>query len=451
MKHVYDYLKPASVLVALLAMFAAVSCEDEPDRFELADGLPEVSYIRPVSAESADSLLTGAYMDNMICIVGNNLRSIYELWFNDRKAVLNTSYITDNTLIVNVPGVIPSVVSDKIYMVTAARDTVTYDFSVLVPGPVMTSMSCEQVPAGGEAVIYGDYFIDDPNVPLTVTFSGDVKAKEIKSITKTAITLVVPEGAQEGAVTVETIYGTAKSTFHYLDSRGMMFEFDGLTGLENHGWHNRTISDEGGLTGKYVQLGDGTTVMSEDGGWNDSQFAFEYWCGSWDNPQNMTSGNGMALHNLVDFTDYGNMALKFEMCVPKDTPWSAGAMQIAFAGYDKVTYSGNPVEGYDGAVASANAYIFNGEDGKNGSWGRALYRPWLSADGGVFHTDDKWITVTVPMSDFKYDRLGSVTDNLFTSEIDFSSLTIFVVGGGVNGTECTPVIKIDNIRAVPNR
>jgi hypothetical protein len=36
-------------------------------------------------------------------------------------------------------------------------------------------------------------------------------------------------------------------------------------------------------------------------------------------------------------------------------------------------------------------------------------------------------------------------------EEDFASLTIFIVGGGVNGTECNPYIMIDNIRAIPNK
>ena len=59
-------------VLALAAGFAAVSCEDEPDRYRIAEGIPEVHYIRPVNVEAADSLLTGAYMDNMICMVGEN-------------------------------------------------------------------------------------------------------------------------------------------------------------------------------------------------------------------------------------------------------------------------------------------------------------------------------------------------------------------------------------------
>ena len=165
----------------------------------------------------------------------------------------------------------------------------------------------------------------------------------------------------------------------------------------------------------------------------------------------MTSGEGIALNNLVDFSDFQNMSLKFEMCVPSSNAWSAGAMQIAFAGYDRITYSGNPIAGYDGVVAPPSGYLFSGDSGDHGSFGRAIYRPWYSSSNGSFDTDDEWITVTIPLSEFTYDRLGAATTLVPSSPADFASLTIFVVGGGINGTACTPVIRIDNIRAVPNR
>ena len=194
--------------------------------------------------------------------------------------------------------------------------------------------------------------------------------------------------------------------------------------------------------------------MTADGGWADSDFAFEYWSGSWDIPQNITSGDGIALFNVVDFTDYADMALKFELYIPSTNPWSAGAMQIGFAGFDIVSYAQDengvpyPIEGYTN-VTGPNAYMFNGEGSNNaGSFGRALYRPWTTS--GSFHTDDEWITVTIPLTDFSYDRNGAAATAVPNSPDDFASLTIFVVGGGVNGTECYPIFKIDNIRAVPN-
>lgn len=100
-----------------------------------------MKYVRVPDPAAADSLLTGAYMANTICLVGENLRSVYELYFNDQKAILNTSYITDHTLMVDVPKEIPSVVTDKIYMVTKAKDTIDYDFKVLVPAPTVNSIS----------------------------------------------------------------------------------------------------------------------------------------------------------------------------------------------------------------------------------------------------------------------------------------------------------------------
>lgn len=437
------------ILVALAAFagLLAVSCNEKPGEFLMTEGVPTVHYVRPVDVASADSLLSGAYMDNMICIVGENLRSVYQLYFNDQKAVLNNSYITDNTLLVTVPGTIPELVTDKMYLITAAQDTVKYDFNVIIPGPTISSMLCEYVAVGEVATIYGDFFIDDPNVPFTITFPNDVPVTEIVSLTKNAVSFKVPEGAVEGKVEISTIYGTVSSAFHYMDSRGMMFEFDGLTGLTNHGWHNREIANENGLAGNYVQLGDGSTTLN-DTSWGDGQFAFEYWCGSWDTPQNITSGDGIALYNLVDFSDFKNMALKFEMFIPSSNPWSATAMQICFEGVDKVTLSGNPIDGED-TVAGANAYAFNNEQNNLGSWGRALYRPWAST--GSYHTNDQWVTVTIPLSEFKYDKDGKATDNIAQSEKDFASLTIFMLGGGVSGTECTPIVKIDNIRAVPNR
>lgn len=115
-----------------------ISCEDEPDKYEVAGGVPTVRYIRSPKASASDSLIVAATTGSSICLVGDNLRSIYELYFNDKKAVLNNSFMTDHTMIVDVPQTIPTLVSNKIYMVTQSKDTVTYDFEVTVPAPTLT-------------------------------------------------------------------------------------------------------------------------------------------------------------------------------------------------------------------------------------------------------------------------------------------------------------------------
>ncbi|MBM6659788.1 glycan-binding surface protein [Bacteroides gallinaceum] len=432
-------------LIALVASFSMASCEDEPDKYEVADGLPTVRYIRSPYAVSADSLITEASTGTTICLVGENLRSIYELYFNDVQAILNSSYMTDNTVIVDVPQSIPTEVSNKMYMVTRNGETVEYDFSVTVPAPTLTTMSCEYAPAGSEVTITGNYFVDDPNVPLSVVFPGDIEVTEFTNISQSSISFIMPECTEEGAIDVTTIYGTTTSAFHYLDTRGMLFDFDGMTGLGNHGWHDRTItSDETSITGNFVQLGDGNTTLDAAGGWNDSQFAFEYWPGSWNTPTDYPEGEGIRLYDLADFSDYTNMSIKFEMYIPSSNPWSSGAMQVIFAGTDLVTYGNGGTDIYGNAIAGPNNTYF-----QNDELPRALYRPWTTT--GSYHTDDQWVTVSLPISsNFIYGFNGGTATGTLSAD-DFASLVIFVTGGGVEGTECTPLIKIDNIRAVPNR
>ena len=447
--------------LAAIAGLMLTSCKDEPDKYKVAGGTPTINYIRCLSTEivgnndAADThytngeLVTSASPQSLLCLVGENLRSVYEMYFNDQKAILNSSYITDNTLIVAVPKSIPQEVSDKIYMITQNKDTITYDFNVIIPGPSINSMSSEYAEAGSTASLYGSYFIDDPNVPLTVTFPNGKEAEDVKiNETYSEITFTVPECEVSGPITVSNIYGTVNTAFYYKDTRGMLFDFDTpnpVTGvvLGNHGWHARDIlSDETSLSGNFVQLGDAGTTLNEKGGWNDSKFSFEYWPGNWQDPENY-QGDGVRLTSLADFSKWENMAYKFEMYIPSSNPWKSGAMQIIVGGVEKVTNGNAGVKDIDGnTLGGANNTYFN-----NDELPRALYRPWTAT--GSYDTGDQWLTVTIPIKTaFTYGFSGAAATGTL-SAADFTSLVIFVCDGGVNGTECNPIIKIDNIRAVP--
>lgn len=418
MMKLMKYIKGLVIVGAVLSGVMMTSCEDEPDKYEIADGLPTVNYIRMTDLEVADSLITGAYMSNTICLVGENLRSVYELYFNDQKAILNTSLITDNTLIVDIPSTIPSVVTNKIYLINKNHETVTYDFNVLVPAPEITSMSNEYAQSGTVATIYGDYFIDDPNVPLTVEIAN-VPVTEITSLTRNAISFVVPEGAETGYVNVESIYGTGQSTFRYMENDGILFDFDddGDDAIaKDNGWHAATIGtleNVSSLDGNYLIFqGD-----LDNGSWNDSDFAFEYWpYGDEATPY---------LNTLVDFEDLSNLQLKFEVNVPD--AWSACAMQILLT-------TNNEVSG-----DNMNNSFFQGD-----TFPRALWIPWQSSGS---YTTTGWTTVTVPLSEFRYGASGISLSPL--SSTDITGLTLFVWNGGVTGTACSPTICIDNIRVVP--
>lgn len=452
--NIHRLYKGICLAVLAVTAFGVTSCKDEPDKYEVAGGTPSINYIRCVSSEidDKDSIqhpkgeqVESASPQSILCLVGDNLRSVYEIWFNDQKAILNSSYITDNTLLVQVPRSVPDKVSNKIFMITQAGDTIAHDFKVTIPAPSVTSMSCEYAKPGTTATLYGDYIVNDPGTPLEIVFPDGQKATDCKvNAARTSVTFTVPDCTKEGPITVSSIYGETETTFHYLDTRGMMFDFDGKTGLGNHGWHDRPIgnTDGVGITGNYVQLGNGTATLDADGGWNDSDFFFQYWAGDWSTPTNYPEREGIRLFDLVDFTDFSNMAIKFEMYVPKSNPWSSGALQVIFAGTDRLSYGNGGTDVYGNTVKGPNNDVIS-----DNTLPRALYRPWT--DTGSYDTGDEWVTVTLPISTmFVYGADGSVsTGQLHAS--DFANLTVCLLSGGVSGAACTPIVKIDNIRAVP--
>lgn len=433
--------------VAALAMMGCfmTACEDQPDKYEIADGVPTLKYVRSPLPEEADSLLVGAYLGNTVCLVGDNLRSIYELYFNDQKATLNTSYMTDHTILVDIPKNIPEEVTNKIYMITKSGEKVDFDFSVMVPAPVVSSMSCEYAPAGSEAVLYGDYFVDDPNVPLTISMPGDitVEGEQITSITKTAVKFIVPEGAMQGNIRVKSIYGTGQSVFQYKDTRNILFDWDGKYEgalAAGNSWNGdnekkgQILASVPSVDGKYMVMGPATL---SGGQW---QTPGEYLMMYWPDP-NATEGC-VPLYNLPQFKemleDYKieELALKFEVYVPTSNPWMAEGMQIRFTSLDEVSMSNQTQD-----------YIWNDDEShEEGKAPRGVWVPW--EETGSYDTNNQWVTVTFKMSEFNKLVSGLASDTEFTQD-RFAGLSIFLRGGGVDGKECEPIICIDNIRVVP--
>ncbi len=445
--------------VALAAVSAGfTSCEDEPDKYEIAGGTPTIDYVRPVDAASKDSLLTEASLNNTICIVGRNLRSVTKINFNDQAAVLNTSYMTDNTIIVTVPKNIPGKVTDKIYFITNNKDTLDYDFKTVVPAPTINGMSNEWAAPGEEVTIKGDYFLDYDDSHLTIKVGDNytIPYEDLK-ISLNSIRFNMPEDMpKHEPITITTINGTTKAGFRYMDNRGMLFDFDtpwkeGGEVLGNNGWHNRTITSDGtSLSGNYMVLGE--TAMGSDGKWNDGNFSFEYWPGSWQDPETYSSRPRM--QDLADFSDWKNMSLKFEMCIPKDNSWSAAPMQIYFGSVAQVSLGNAGVKDIYGNVLAGANNTFLKEQGK---LARAIYMPWQNTEDKLYNTEGKWVTVTIPLANFIYDFDGNKGLS-YSGVNDFSAFNIFIVKGAYNdanvfptGVDCNPIIKIDNIRVVPNK
>ena len=273
-------MKVKTIYTSLLlgaVLLAACDSVDYPDRFVQTSGVPTVDFIRYANK---DVVITQANMEEIVCIVGDNLTSIHDVYFNDQPAILNTSFITAKTLVVAVPKTMPVDQTDKIYLITKDGQQVTYDFKVLPPAPKITTMSLEWAQPGETVTINGSYLF----APVEVEFPG------VDPVTATAgdgssINVVVPEGAQPGKIKVTTSSGTAQSVFMYKDSRGMLFNFDNDPHPTNHGWHAQVVeTDETALSGNFLRLGGVDVTLDAEGGWKDGNFSFEYWPGDWDDP-----------------------------------------------------------------------------------------------------------------------------------------------------------------------
>ncbi len=413
MKNIYkSTIKAVTMLIVLATLVAIPACNDNPDAYVVASGKPTVSYIRIPDVLSSDSLITHAFMGTTIAIVGENLRSIKEAWFNDQQAVLNTSLITPTALIVVVPNTIPDNVTNKIYLVTASNDTVTYDFGVDVPAPLLNSMDCEYVAEGDNAVINGNFFlpVDGSTLP-EVYFTPNIKGEVISS-TLTKIIVKVPAGADVGPVSVKSRYGTTRSkTFYFRDNRGIILDWDNTNA--SGGWRAGVIanSNPAGISGNYVRFSGSLDDSAGAGStWNEDGFSFNLW----------GVANGRPEGDLFSI-DPATAVMKFEVNV--DKAWSSCALQMIFTPW---------------GTTGTNGYI------ADGTTPRGLWNPWAAT--GSFTTNG-WITVTIPIKDFAYDHTGKLLK--MADPGNYGGLTFFVYNGGIAGTACTPDICIDNIRVVP--
>ncbi len=445
-------------LVSVMTVFAVTSCKDQPNAFELSDGVPTIKYIRPQNVDQKDSLLVEASLGSSITIVGENLTSIKELYFNDKKAVLNTSYITYNTMLVTIPNAIPKNITDKIMMVTKNDEKVTYPFHIVVPSPIASAMKNEYAAEGSIGVITGLYFDNNAADPLKVYFMGTGSTEplqaEVKSVTDNEIQFVVPAGAPAGRIKVHTIFGESLSHFMYKDNRGIITDFDGAesganflnstSGVLPQGWNiaaQYATEFEGipGVSGRFVIMGDGATELTGDA-WAE-QFKLPFWCGNWNgDPMSITKEEvGVPLRNTQEkgyYADPSSMSFKFEICIPKNNPWSAAAMQILFVNNQQCANDS----------WQNNTYIHTSANGGLDLC-RGLWIPWQAT--GSFDTNDEWITVTIPISDFIYNADGT-KGSVRISEESFDSFVIWPWNGGAMGTLCTPIFLMDNFRVVPN-
>lgn len=396
-----SFIKYIALLIIPAMLIGVFSCsKDDP---QPNSGNPVVYYIRSTDPALSDSLLVGSFMGSLIAIVGDNLGGTKEMWFNDQKATLNPTYITNKTILVNVPSNVPTQVTDKIRFVFGDGSEMLYDFKVNVPAPVLSSIKCEYVPDGGTAVLHGDFFFE----PIKVVFPGDLEA-QVVSVEKTELQVIVPAGSGSGPISVQTNFGKVKSKFYFRDDRNVLLDYD--TKLHET-WTAPIAHPTDNPTPAPVSGGYAYFKSNADGAWLwANELTMQYWA-----PRGR--GNVPVATGTVS-----DLVFKFECNVPQE--WKDVRMEIFFGPY---------AEDHGRDVAGT---VF------------ARWKPWKT---GPFKTDG-WTTVSIPLSEFKYGRDDPDDDEIGSRKIDnLSSRTnlTMMLFGPASGTN--PVyVCIDNPRIVPN-
>jgi len=304
-------------------------------------GTPSIDYIRVTNPASSDSLLVGAGQGQLIAIMGNNLKNAVEVWFNDQKARLTPTYITNTTILASVPSDIPKEITNTLKIIFKNGFVLNYDFQVQISKPYVNSMACEFVNDGDVAVIRGDFFY----APVTVTLS-DGTPVDIVSLKDKEIQFTVPAGAMAGPITVETNFGITKSNFWFRDNRNVIIGSDPY-----EGWHDPSLvvsnpgaGDPAKINGNYIRI----NKMISSWSWNE-----------------LASG------------DAGSMP-SYSKNIPDDAILNPDKYNLKF--------EINTLKPYNNSMIRINAGIYSSSEADNSNY------QWAPP----YDTKGKWQTVVIP-------------------------------------------------------
>lgn len=302
----YISFKPyASIALLFLSMLLFQSCSED-DTYPM----PMVNNVRPTEVDNA---ITEGDFGDWVAIQGSGLGSTQEVWFNSVQAYFNPTMVTDNNIVIAIPGDFPEEITDKITVVTKGG-TAEFNFKVIVPAPVIKRVSNEYPAAGEILEIEGSVFY---NVE-SVVFPGGAEGN-ILEYTPELIRVVVPDGVSStGVFTVKAAAGSTESPMKLFDETGMICDYDGLNKFEDWGKETEVVDGSSNPTspvpvnGNYIKMQSSTEVPTE----------------SWWVDQTVAPHGGIVMPDFPDNDPADMYALKFEYFSVGN--FNGGHIQIQF-------------------------------------------------------------------------------------------------------------------------
>ncbi|WP_183580405.1 glycan-binding surface protein [Mucilaginibacter sp. X5P1] len=309
--------------------------------FKLGPLPPTISAISNVFANPGDS----------VYLYGKNLVLVQQFVYGGTKILSFNSSPDGTALGFLMPAATPS---SQIIVTTksgTALDTIRAT-------PTITGISNEDAAPGDSVYITGTYFQSSQSLVFGGTTITSFKvSKDLKTI---AFVMPALTSSQNGGpLSITTKFGTATTVFNVEDFVDGVFQNWDNVNTYPWGLSNTSNSDFPGNTGWYGEL-----YNTQSGGQPLGPYNSSWYNGG----QGINMGGSQWVPTANISSSPANYAVKFELYVPKSTPWLYGDIYVA--------------ENY------SFTYI-------------SRYTPWINKAGTItpYYTDG-WQTVTLPLSSF---------------------------------------------------
>jgi hypothetical protein len=173
--------------------------------------LDSISVYDQSRVRAFDSTVTAGRLGTQYAILGTNLLTTKTVVLNGVSIYFNPGLITDNSIILTIPITVPyGTAQPNKLVITTQHGSVSFDFSIRQPLPVITSFTPTAGIAGDLVTITGTALDNATGVKF-----DDIPAQIQGTPTKTTIQVKVPAGVINSFIYVTTPGGTAKSIDSY--------------------------------------------------------------------------------------------------------------------------------------------------------------------------------------------------------------------------------------------